>query len=75
MTTTHLLPVAQTEQEARLIAKARLNQEGQIKWWDIRKGFDGYYVVPSRSLGCGIHEVDQGYASLGNYVGREARER
>lgn len=72
-TSTHLNPVAQTEREARLIAEARLNENATIPWWDIRKGWDGYYVVPPAPLGQGRWGVDVGYESLGNYVARVAR--
>ena len=74
MTSTHLNPVAQTEREARLIAEARLTAKSSPPWWDIRKGFDGYYVVPPAPLGQGRWGVDVGYESLGLYVARVSLE-
>lgn len=74
MTSTHLNPVAQTEREARLIAMTRLVAKDSPPWWDIRKGFDGYYVVPPFPLGQGRWGVDVGYESLGLYVVRVALE-
>lgn len=71
--TTHLFPVAETEAGARQIAVERLRFNQDIPWWEIRRGYDGYYVVPPAYLGQGRWGVDAGYESLGNYVGRESR--
>ena len=70
---THLYPVAHTFDEARGIAAARLKQNAQIPWWDIRKGFDGYYVVPPAELGQGRWGHSIAYECLGNFVERVAR--
>ena len=77
--TTYLLPVAPDLERARGIAQSRLSQRGSPPWWDIRKGFDGYYVVPPMDHGVDISgytmwKHDPGYESLGSFVERVSRE-
>ena len=65
---THLLPVADTLEEARDIAKKRLEKRSlKIVGWDIRKDYDGYYVVPVED----DHDYKgSGYDSCGAFVER-----
>lgn len=72
--TTHLVPVADTIDKARLVAQERLRFNAEIPWWEIRKGNDGYYVVPPAYLGQGRWGTDAGYECLGAYAARVYRE-
>lgn len=61
--TTYLFPVATTLEEAVKIRDARGRAPRYMATmtgeWDIRRGWDGYYVVPSG---------DSGYESVGSLV-------
>ena len=60
--TTHLLPVADSLEQAREVVHRRLeHQPRTVDVWDIRQGDDGFYVTPSG---------DPGYEACGQLVER-----